>query len=79
MVLLIRGTISVARPHKWGNPFVVGEHGVRTAASAVQLYRMWLPGQDMYRQLPELTGANLMCYCPSAMPSAMPRRCAAGR
>lgn len=27
------GAISVARPHKWDNPFVVGEHGIRTAAS----------------------------------------------
>jgi Domain of unknown function (DUF4326) len=27
------GAISVARAHKWGNPFVVGEHGVRTIAA----------------------------------------------
>jgi hypothetical protein len=57
------GAISVARPHKWGNPFVVGDNGVRTAASAVQLYRMWLPGQDLCRQLSELTGHDLMCFC----------------
>jgi hypothetical protein len=30
------GAISVARPHKWGNPFVVGDTpGVRTNADAV--------------------------------------------
>jgi hypothetical protein len=57
------GAISVARPHKWGNPFVVGEHGIRTNADAVELYRMWLPGQDLYRQLLELTGHDLMCFC----------------
>ena len=34
--------ISVARPHKWGNPFKVGD---RTAEEAVRLYREWLPGQ----------------------------------
>jgi hypothetical protein len=24
---------------------------------------MWLPGQDLYRQLLELTGHDLMCFC----------------
>jgi Domain of unknown function (DUF4326) len=62
------GAISVARPHKWGNPFVVGENGIRTNASAVELYRMWLPGQDIYHQLPELTGHDLMCHCPPDQP-----------
>jgi Domain of unknown function (DUF4326) len=61
------GAISVARPHKWGNPFVVGEHGIRTA-DAVQLYRMWLPGQDLYHHLSELTGHDLMCFCPPDQP-----------
>ena len=32
------GAISVARPHKWGNRFKVGEHA-RDVAEAVQLYR----------------------------------------
>jgi hypothetical protein len=59
------GAISVARPHKWGNPFEVGKTpGVPTNADAVRLYRMWLPGQDIYRQLSELTGHGLMCFCP---------------
>jgi Domain of unknown function (DUF4326) len=31
------GAISVARPHKWGNPFAVGEHGVCTATNAADL------------------------------------------
>jgi hypothetical protein len=57
------GAISVARPHKWGNPFVVGEHGIRTAADAVEHFRMWLPGQALYDQLSELTGHDLMCFC----------------
>jgi hypothetical protein len=37
------GAISVARPHKWGNPYVVGMDAV-DAADAVRLYRQWLPG-----------------------------------
>ena len=34
------GAISVARPHKWGNPFEVKTPGVRTNADAVELYRV---------------------------------------
>jgi hypothetical protein len=30
------GAISVARPHKWGNPFVVGTPGVPDAETAVR-------------------------------------------
>ena len=56
-----KGAISVARPHKWGNPFKVDE---RTAEEAVRLYREWLPGTDLYRDLSELTGHDLMCFCP---------------
>jgi hypothetical protein len=63
------GAISVARPHKWGNPFEVGKTpGVRTNADAVELYRMWLPGQHLYHQLSELTGHDLMCFCPLDQP-----------
>jgi hypothetical protein len=51
-----------------GKPFVIGEHGIRTAEDAVRLYRQWLPGQDLYRQLPELTGHDLMCFCPLDRP-----------
>jgi hypothetical protein len=43
------GAISVARPHKWGNPFKVGEHGIRIAEDAVRLYRQWLPGTESRR------------------------------
>ena len=39
------GAISVARPHKWGNPFVVGEHGIRTAAAAVELTECGYPAK----------------------------------
>jgi hypothetical protein len=63
------GAISVARPHKWGNPFVVGKHGIRTADDAVRLYRQWLPGSPLYQQLCELAaGYDLMCFCPLDRP-----------
>ena len=62
------GAISVARPHKWGNPFVVGEHDIRTAEDAVRLYRQWLPGSPLYQELGELAGHDLMCFCPLDRP-----------
>lgn len=58
------GAISVARPHKWGNPFIVGTPGVPDAETAVRLFREWLPGTDLSRDLPDLTGHDLMCFCP---------------
>jgi hypothetical protein len=63
------GAISVARPHKWGNPFEVGKTaGVRTNADAVGLYRMWLPGSPLLADIGELTGHDLMCFCPLDQP-----------
>jgi hypothetical protein len=59
------GAISVARPHKWGNPFKVGEH---TAEEAVRRYRQWLPSAPIYRDIAELTGRDLMCWCPLNQP-----------
>jgi hypothetical protein len=56
--------ISVARPHKWGNPFLVGTPGVPDAVTAVALYRQWLPGSPLAAELPELAGHDLMCFCP---------------
>ena len=71
-------TVKVDRTTKWGNPFVVGEHG--TAAECVDLYRMLAGGllcmstrgnQDaqiaarkaMEQARAELRGKNLACWC----------------
>jgi hypothetical protein len=62
------GAISVARPHKWGNPFVVGTPGVPDAETAVRLHRQWLPGSPLAAELPELAGHDLMCFCPLDQP-----------
>ena len=62
------GAISVARPHKWGNPFVVGTPGVPDAETAVRLYRQWLPGSPLAAELPKLAGHELMCFCPPDQP-----------
>ena len=62
------GAISVARPHKWGNPFVVGTPGVPDAKTAVRLYREWLPASPLHQRLGDLTGHDLMCFCPLDQP-----------
>ena len=62
------GAISVARPHKWGNPFKVGEHGITDADDAVRLYRQWLPSQPLHLEVSDLTGHDLMCFCPLDQP-----------
>ena len=54
--------IYVGRPSKWGNPFVVGEHG--SAWACVQQYKEWLPKQsDLMDELEELRGKRLVCPC----------------
>lgn len=63
-----QGAISVARPHKWGNPFKVGEHGITDAENAVRLYRQWLPSTPLRGQVLELAGHDLMCFCPLNQP-----------
>ena len=61
------GAISVARPHKWGNPFAIGVYA-RDAAEAVEMYRQWLPSQPLYLEVSELAGHDLMCFCPLDQP-----------
>jgi hypothetical protein len=47
---------SVARPHRWGNPY---DWRLLGRDEAIRLYREWLIGKD----LTELRGKNLACYC----------------
>lgn len=71
-------TVCVDRSTKWGNPFVVGEHGTR--AECVHLYENLLRGHICiscgvqpsllmaYRAMViayrhELKGKNLACWC----------------
>jgi hypothetical protein len=77
-------TVKVDRTTKWGNPFVVGEHG--TQDECVQHYRALVTGvllrsagadhlrrqRDVRRQLEaaavELRGKNLACWCRPGTP-----------
>jgi len=56
------GAVVVARPTRWGNPFLVAEHG---RAEAVQLYREWLAGRAglLAAARSELAGRDLACWC----------------
>lgn len=55
-------SIYVGRPSKWGNPFVIGPDGDRTAVIAK--YRTWLLTQShLMTSLKALTGKNLLCWC----------------
>lgn len=50
--------------NKWGNPYVVGEHGSR--GECVQLYREWIcrgEGRRLLSELGELEGETLVCFC----------------
>lgn len=75
--------IVVARPGKWGNPFVVGRDG--TAAECVRLYALSLCGFFALTGRPsvdeqhasmttfcchhrELRGHNLACWCSDGQP-----------
>ena len=71
-------TAKVDRTTKWGNPFIVGEHGTR--AECVRLFELLLGGmlcvskdnvgeQARYiemarRDREQLRGKNLACWCP---------------
>jgi hypothetical protein len=62
------GAVVVARPTRWGNPFKVGEPGIRTAEDAVRLYRQWLSGAPVRDRVSELAGCDLACWCPLDQP-----------
>jgi hypothetical protein len=56
-------TVKVDRTTKWGNPFVVGKDG--DLARCVELYREL---RRMARDIDELRGKNLACWCPLDQP-----------
>ena len=61
---------TVARPGRWGNPFVIGRDG--TQAACVARYRDWLarPEQAALREQARqaLAGVNLACWCAPGTP-----------
>src|SRR5262245_42589187 len=60
------GAVSVARPSRWGNPFIVSEH--QTRAQAVENFELALREGRLQFSVAsvrrELAGKDLMCWCP---------------
>lgn len=54
--------VHICRPSKWGNPFYIGADGTR--AQVIARYRAYITTRpDMMKQLHELKGKRLGCYC----------------
>jgi len=66
-------TVVVARPSKWGNPFVVSRNGM-SREQAVAHYRHMLMKAGIAGEADraiiraELRGKNLACWCPLDQP-----------
>ena len=52
----------IGRPGKWGNPYVIGQHGSRE--ECIAKYEKYIMKQrDLIKSLPELAGKRLGCFC----------------
>ena len=53
----------IGRPSKFGNPFVIGQHGTR--ADVIAKYETWLFSQPALVEAckRELKGKSLVCWC----------------
>ncbi len=52
--------VYIGRPSKWGNPFTVEEHG---RENAIVKYRHWLYASGLIKDIGELKGKVLGCWC----------------
>lgn len=55
--------VYIGRPSKFGNPFVIGQHGSR--AEVIARYEAWLMSQPALVEAAkrELRGKSLVCWC----------------
>jgi len=54
--------VFIGRPSKWGNPFFIGKDGTRE--EVLKKYKVYiLNTPELLKQLPELKGKVLGCYC----------------
>lgn len=55
--------VYIGRPSKWGNPYVIGQHGTRAEVIA-RFKEEVLAHPNMITAIKrELRGKNLVCYC----------------
>lgn len=62
-------TVNVARPSKWGNPWAIGKVGpdgemFSTPERVVERFRQDVRFNSDFKDLSELRGKNLACWCP---------------
>jgi len=70
------GAVYVGRPTKWGNPFKVAPKSMFNAEMVVYLYRELATHpekqgpafKEVMRNLSELCGKDLACWCPLDQP-----------
>lgn len=54
--------VYIGRPSKWGNPFNIGK--TMTREQSIKKYTRWLMKQkNLLKDLPELKGKVLGCWC----------------
>ncbi len=54
--------VYIGRPSKWGNPFSIGKDGDRE--QVIVKYEQWILGEpELLKDLPELKGKTLGCWC----------------
>jgi hypothetical protein len=53
--------VYVGRPSKWGNPFVIGKDGDRK--EVISKYKDWIVKQEVFKDIEELRGKVLACWC----------------
>ena len=55
------GAVYVGRPTRWGNPYVIGRDGDR--AEVIERFRHYANARYTGRDLEELRGKDLVCWC----------------
>lgn len=53
--------VYIGRGSKWGNPSVIGQDGSRD--EVIEKYREWMITQPQIKDLEELRGKRLGCFC----------------
>lgn len=63
-------TVSVTRPGKWGNPFKIGDSGLKTLDDVLACYRNYIKMHiaNGTLKISELKGKDLACWCKEGSP-----------
>lgn len=57
-----RDDVYIGRGSKWGNPYIIGQHGDRS--EVIRRYRNYIvQNENLLKDLHELRGKTLVCFC----------------